>query len=230
MQTSLKEARIQLALQAIQCDATLSTPRAAAIYSVCERTLRRRRAGKPSRQDCSPNSMRLLITEEETIVDYILDLDWRGFPLRLSDVKDLADSLLAARNCEPVGQSWAKTFVKRRPELKTKFNRKYNYKRALCEDPELVQGWFRLVHNTKAKYGIQDNDMYNFDETGFMMGMHNASAVVTASERRSRPKSLQQGNREWVTSVVCHHLSRQAPPLCLVQGGERASGLGSRSL
>jgi hypothetical protein len=138
--------------------------------------------------------MRLLMTEEETIVDYILDLDWRGFPLRLSDVKDLANSLLAARNCELVSQSWAKTFVKRRPELKTKFSRKYNYKRALCEDPELMQGWFRLVQNTKAKYGIQDNDMYNFDETGFMMGMHNALAVVIASERRSRPKSLQQGN------------------------------------
>jgi hypothetical protein len=60
--------------------------------------------------------------EEETIVDYILDLDWRGFPLRLSDVKDLANSLLAARNCKLVSQSWAKTFVKRWLELKTKFS------------------------------------------------------------------------------------------------------------
>jgi hypothetical protein len=126
--------------------------------------------------------MRLLVTEEQTIVDYVLDLDWRGFPLRLSAVKDLADSLLAARSCEPVGQSWAKTFVKRQPELQTKFNRKYDYKRALCEDPELVQGWFCLVQNTKAKNGIQDDNIYNFDETGFMMGMHNAAAVVTASE------------------------------------------------
>jgi hypothetical protein len=45
--------------------------------------------------------------------------------------------------------------------------------------------------------------MYNFDETGFMIGMHNSSAVVTGSKRRLRPKSMQQGNREWVTSVVC---------------------------
>ena len=203
VQNSLKESQIQLALLAIQRNATLSIPRAAAIYSVAESTLRRRLAGKLSRQDSTPNSMRLLVTEEETLCDYILDLDWRGFPVRLSTVKDLADSLLAARNREPVGQNWAKSFVKRRPELRIKFNRKYDYKRALCEDPELIQGWFRLVQNTKAKYGIQDNDMYNFDETGFMMGMHNASAVVTASERRSKPKSLQQGNREWVTSVVC---------------------------
>lgn len=43
------------------------------------------------------------MTDEETICDYILDPDWRVFPLCLSAVKDLADSLLAACNCEPVG-------------------------------------------------------------------------------------------------------------------------------
>jgi hypothetical protein len=140
--------------------------------------------------------MKLLVTEEETIVDYILDLDARGYPLHLPAIKDLADSLLAARHRDPVGPNWPRAFVKRRPELKMKFNRKYDYRRALCEDPELIQGWFRLVQNTKAKYRIQDDDMYNFDETGFMIGMHNASAVVTASERRLKPKSLQQGNKE----------------------------------
>ncbi|KAI1507827.1 hypothetical protein KJE20_05125 [Pyrenophora tritici-repentis] len=35
-----------------------------------------------------------------------------------------------------------------------KFNRKYDYKRALCEDPKVIRGWFSLVANIKAKYGI----------------------------------------------------------------------------
>ena len=214
-----KEARLQLALQAIEKDATLTQRRAAALYNVPQRSISNRRAGKPSRQDCSPNSMKLLVTEEQTIVDYVLDLDARGFPLHLPAIKDLADSLLAARHRDPVGPNWPRAFVKRRPELKMKFNRKYDYKRALCEDPELIQGWFRLVQNTKAKYGIQDDDMYNFDETGFMMGMHNSSAVVTASDRRSKPKSLQQGNREWVTSVVCVSAAGWAiPPFIIFQG------------
>ena len=38
-------------------------------------------------------------------------------------------------------------------------------------DPEVIRGWFRLVENTKAKHGILDDDTYNFDESGFMMGM-----------------------------------------------------------
>jgi hypothetical protein len=85
---------------------------------------------------------RLRKTEEDVIVQHILDLDLRGFPPRLATVKDMADSLLAERYEDPVGQKWAATFVKRRPELKVKFNRKYDYKRALCEDPEIIQGWF----------------------------------------------------------------------------------------
>jgi hypothetical protein len=50
------------------------------------------------------------------------------------------------------------------------------------------------VENTKAKYGIQDEDTYNFDESGFMMGIILTGAVVTGSERQGRPKSIQQGN------------------------------------
>jgi hypothetical protein len=39
--------------------------------------------------------MKLLKTEEEVIVEHILDLCERGFPPRLAAVKDMADSLLA---------------------------------------------------------------------------------------------------------------------------------------
>jgi hypothetical protein len=168
--------------------------------------------------------MKLLKTEEDVIVQHILDLDARGFPPRLAAVKDMADSLLAERHRDPVGQNWAATFVKRRPELKVKFNRKYDYKRALCEDPEIIQGWFRLVENMKAKYGILDDDTYNFDETGFMMGMISTGAVVTASERRGRPKSVQQGNRKWTTVIQgINAMGWSIPPFIIFQGKHHLS-------
>jgi hypothetical protein len=136
----------------------------------------------------------------------------------------MADSLLAQRHQDPVGQNWAATFVKRRPELKVKFNRKYDYKRALCEDSEIVEGWFRLVQNMKAKYGIQDEDTYNFDETGFMMGMISTGAVVTAAERRGRPKTVQQGNREWVTAIQgINAMGWAIPPFIIFKGKHHLS-------
>ena len=145
--------------------------------------------------------MRLTIREEEAIVQHILNLDARGFPPRLATVKDIANSLLAARHEELVSQRWPNYFIKRQPDLQVKFNRKYDYKRALCEDPEVIQGWFWLVENTKAKHGILDEDTYNFDKAGFMIGMISTGAVVTGSERRGRPKSVQQGNWEWTTVI-----------------------------
>jgi hypothetical protein len=34
----------------------------------------------------------------------------------------------------------------------------------------LIKSLFKLVKQTKAKYGICDKDVYNFNEAGFMIG------------------------------------------------------------
>ena len=46
-----------------------------------------------------------------------------------------------------------------------------------------------------------DADIYNFDETGFIMGVISTAMVVTSSERAGRAKAKQPGNREWVTVI-----------------------------
>ena len=74
------------------------------------------------------------------MVEHILELVAQGFPPRLAAVADIANSLRAERNIGQVSVNWPSTFVKGRPKLTTKFNRKYNYKRALCEDPKIIQG------------------------------------------------------------------------------------------
>ncbi len=86
-------------------------------------------------------------------------------------MEDMANQLLHARNQQPVGKLWAHNFVRRKTELRTLFSRRYDYQRARCEDSKAVNEWFALVRNTKAEYGILDEDTYNFDETGFMMGV-----------------------------------------------------------
>src|SRR5438034_638318 len=113
----------------------------------------------------------------------------------------MANKLLVKRGQDKVSINWPNNFVKRMPELKVKFNQKYDYSRAKCEDSEVISSWFRLVANTKAKYGITNNNTYNFDESGFMMGVISTGAVVTGSERRNRPKQVQPGNQEWTTVI-----------------------------
>jgi hypothetical protein len=114
---------------------------------------------------------KLTATEEQTIVRYILNLDLQGFAPRLCEVADMADKLLGVRGGEPVGKHWAERFVTRSGELKMAFNRAKDRQRILQEDPETISAWFELVEDTKAKYGVHNHDVHNFDKTGFQMSV-----------------------------------------------------------
>ena len=191
-----KEARLLLALEAIQNNTKLSIRAAAKLYNIPEATLRHRRAGRTARRDLPANSRRLTDSEEKAVVQYILELAARSFPPRLCGVEDMANQLLRVRDASPVGKLWAHNFVKRQPELRTRWTRRYDYQRAKCEDPKVIGEWFALVQNVKAKYSIVDDDIYNFDETGFMMGIIFVGMVVTTSDGRNKAKLAQPGNRE----------------------------------
>ena len=197
-----KEERIKLALQALQKPQDLSVRRAAGVYKVPETTLRRRHAGTRSTRDTHPKSSNLSQAEERTLVQYIKKLDEQGHAPTLHCVEDMANQLRAARDADPVGPRWASNFVKRELGLQSRMNRQRDRQRVLCSDPEVIGPWFDLVQNVKAKYGILDEDTYNFDETGFTMGVGNRVKVVTASERRTEPIGVQQGDREWVTLIA----------------------------
>src|SRR5450755_3332255 len=130
----------------------------------------------------APNR-KLSITEETTLVQWILSIDQRGLAPRPDSVRQMANLLLEKRsnsnsnsdsNSDPnrqVGQRWVTNFVRRHQALQTRYNRKYDYQRAKCEDPQVIKDWFRLVKNIIAKYSIEEQDIYNFDETGFQIGV-----------------------------------------------------------
>ncbi|OBT38517.1 hypothetical protein VE00_11195 [Pseudogymnoascus sp. WSF 3629] len=97
----------------------------------------------------------------------------------------MANILLVARGktlIQTVGEKWVRNFVNRHKELQTRFSRRYNYQRALCEDPKMIQEWFNLIQITIMQYGILPDDIYNFDETGFAMGLTATTRVITRAE------------------------------------------------
>ena len=219
-----KESDLILALQALQKDPKISVRRIAHIYNVPAKTLSRRRSGQTARRDTRPPCQKLTQFEEDAIVRYIIDLDSRSFPPRIGGVEDMANRLLRARDASRVGVNWASNFVQRRPELRTRFNRRIDYQRVLCEDPDAYRAWFTLVRNIIEKNGILDEDIYNFDETGFVMGQISSEMVVTTSDRRGRPRAAQQGNREWVTVIQGIGATGYAlPPYIIVAGQNHLS-------
>ncbi len=56
-----------------------------------------------------------------------------------------------------------------------------NRQRALTEDSKTICVWFNLVEATRLKYGILDEDTFNFDKTRFMMSVVLWQLVVTGS-------------------------------------------------
>ena len=134
------ERQVTLALQAMQNDPKLSARAAARVHSVDHEKLSRRKRGTQSRRDILANSRELTNLEGSVLIQLILDLAIKGFPPRVSIVGDMANRLLATRDAPRVGTRRASRFINRRPELRTRFQRKYDYQRAKCEDPAIISG------------------------------------------------------------------------------------------
>lgn len=119
-----EEVRINLALQAYKSDPKLSLREAVKVYNIPYPTLQHRSSGRQACSDYVPSSRKLSDLEEQIIVQYIIDLDLRGFPPRYRDVEEMANRLLTDRDASLVGKHWAINFIKRQPKLKTRFPRR----------------------------------------------------------------------------------------------------------
>ena len=136
----------------------------------------------------------------------------------------MADTLLSERGQdpppEPVGKNWVSRFIVRQPELQTRWNRKFHSQRAKCEDPCTINAWFQHVQETRLSYGINDEDIYNFDKTGFQMGIIATSKVITSSDTIGRATVIQPGNREWVTAIEGINSSGYTIPPYMILAGK----------
>ncbi|RJE17767.1 Pogo transposable element, partial [Aspergillus sclerotialis] len=218
-----QEGRILLAISAIQKNEITAIREAARRFAIPESTLRRRLNSRMNRAETRANSHKLTQIEEESLVQWILSMDQRGVAPRPTTVREMANLLLQGRETTPVqtvGEKWVYNFVKRHSELATRFSRRYNYERAKCEDPKAIREWFDCVQRTIVQYGILSEDIYNFNETGFAMGLIATTKVVTRAEFYGRRSLLQPGNREWVTSIECTNASGWALPPCLIFKGK----------
>ena len=81
-----------------------------------------------------------------------------------------------------VSQNWVTNFIKRSPLISSQFSRCYNYEHVKCKDLKIIREWFNLVQKTILQYEINPNDIYNFDKTGFAMGLTVTMKVITRAE------------------------------------------------
>jgi hypothetical protein len=99
-----EEAKIILAIEAIRTSKKLSRRKATELYEVPFSTLNGRINGRTTLLERRPVNTKLSKLEEEVIIQYILNLDSRGFAPRLVSVEDIANYILESRGGKRIGK------------------------------------------------------------------------------------------------------------------------------
>src|SRR6266496_2095243 len=98
MESSSKESRLLLAIQAIEKDPKLSIRKATHIYNAPRGTLQHHIHNQHARRNILPNFRKLTPFKKDILLKRIFNLDNRRFSPNYTNIEDIANYLLAERN------------------------------------------------------------------------------------------------------------------------------------
>ena len=100
-----------------------------------------------------------------------------------------------------IEECWVTRFIEQHSEIKFKFVRKFHHKRFLCQNPKIINDWFKLVQRIMKKYKILKKNTYNMNEIEFAIEMISICRVIINSKRKDHPQLLQSENWQWTTVI-----------------------------
>ncbi|ERF69424.1 hypothetical protein EPUS_09427 [Endocarpon pusillum Z07020] len=174
-------------------------------YGVDRMRVVRRMKGVGPRRSRIPPNRKLDEAQEAALLLYIHNLDDIGQSLRLDQLRSTANSILkqdyTGEDSPPiVSDHWTQRFLERYPGLCKMKQKPLELERKLAHDPRVFSNWFRRFHQLRTKYGVADEDIWTFDETGFRIGMGKSQWIVTFSTSK-RAYLASETCRELVTSI-----------------------------
>ena len=181
--------------------------------------------GCQSRSERSSVNRKLSEDEELGVYLYLKRLDEIGVPARLSMVSDCANSILqkcqAKDDINPaptVSPAWSKRFLSRYPEFHIRKQKTIDHDRKNVHDPDVISAWFARYKSLCEEKGIQKANTYNFEQTGFRVGVGKDQWIVTLDPQH--PYYLGSStSRELVT--CCQVISGDGyvlPPMVILPG------------
>ena len=215
------DAMVGKALDALSNQKKPNVRKTAREFAVPEGRLRRRWKGGKTLFQRSPTNRKLDTAQEGALCQYLNYLDSVGLPLKRPQIGATANSILASSDTDlpqQIGEHWIQRFLKRHPEYHVRRKRAIDIERLQAVDKTVVERWFEDYRHQVALHGICPEDIYNFDETGFQIGVGKDQWIVTREPR----KKIFNGattNRESVTVVECVSTDGYAcPPVIILSG------------
>jgi len=176
-------------------------------------TLWRHANGKPSWRDKAANQQYLTPREEKALLEYVLRMSERGYPLPVKFLRSLA-LVIARQRCStfqvpaidggvrPPGKNWPQGFYKRHPELKAKRVKALDWARHDHNIHDKVLQWFTLIGKELHDPAIVPENVYNIDETGVLLSVLSSLKVLVSKQdlRNCRGAGVK---RTLVTAIEC---------------------------
>ena len=95
---------------------------------------------------------------------------------------------------------------------------------AFANHPGPIKDYFKKLQAVIAKYRIRDENMWNMDEKGFILGKANRAKVMACAGRLP-PRTTHDGTRELITVIeACGAKQGMLPPMVVFKGTAHYKG------
>ena len=150
-------------------DGTYENPnQAAKATGASPATIDRHLRGSKTRHEVNVKNQALTPAEESALISFIKRATALGHPIRQEYLRELAEVLRKERvgkeGLSPLGDKWVTRFLQRHPDVKSQVAK--SIEKAHVEViKEQVLEWFKQYREEIEKHGIEEENIYNMDES-----------------------------------------------------------------
>jgi len=149
------------------------------------------------------NQQLLNNTQQAELLLYIEGLTARGLPPTQQMIRNFASDIAG----RPAGNHWVERFIKRhKVDLLSRWASGMDAQRKRADSAFKYSLYFELLRRKIEQYDVEPRHMYNMDEKGFLVGILSKMKRVFSRrlyERGAIKQVIQDGNREWITTIAC---------------------------
>jgi hypothetical protein len=207
---------IDNALADLASSESLNISATARAHGIHPSTLSRRWRGRSTLKAVALSDRRFLNNEQErSLVDYINELSGRSAAPTPAMVTAFASQLAG----KAPGHCWVSRFVNRhRSELEAAYLYNRDLDRHRADSVRSYEVYFNTVNQKIQQYQISEDNIYNMDEKGFLLGRLNKVRRIFSRDLKGSGKLLgavQDGsrNRSTVAATTCADGTALAPLL-----------------
>jgi hypothetical protein len=220
------EARIQKVLDTIPPDFTPNISRLAGENNLPYYRLLARYHGRPTRFERPSGTLKLSESQNYVLREFVRFLDQLGISARVAHVVRCANTILQADYEDPslppptVTNRWARAWITRQDDIFVRRQRHLDLNRALAHDIDGIRKWFDGFIKIILDYGINPADIWNFDETGFRIGIGKDQWIITYEPNR-RHFMAAPDNRETMTAIESvNAIGDVIAPMLVIKGSQ----------